>query len=218
MANSSPSRLERRFAAALACGLLGAAAVAQVPREAQKIVMDAVPVEIDTRNNTAVFRDVVITQGDLRIQANEAHVAGGLDFETGKWTVIGDVRINAEGGSLKSDKAVVSFRDKLISQATITGSPAVFEQKRQDGTLSHGRAGTIDYETASGTVNFAGDAWLSIGGNEISGQSFAYNIKTQKMQPLTRGDAARSDTSRIRFVIPPSSAKDAKDKNKEKKP
>src|SRR5687768_14967179 len=95
-----------RLAVALACGLLGAAASAQVPREAQKIVMDAVPVEIDTRKNTAVFRDVVITQGDLRIQANEAHVVGGLDFETGKWTVSGDVRIDAEGGSLKSDKAV----------------------------------------------------------------------------------------------------------------
>src|SRR5688572_29111584 len=129
MANLPPSNSRRRFAAALACGLLGAAAVAQVSREGQKIVMDAVPVEIDTRNNTAVFRDVVITQGDLRIQANEAHVVGGLDFETGKWTVTGDVRINAEGGSLKSDKAVVLFRDKLISQATITGSPAKFEQQ-----------------------------------------------------------------------------------------
>jgi lipopolysaccharide transport protein LptA len=214
MANSSPSKCTR-LAATLACGWLGVAAVAQVPREAQKIVMDAVPVEIDTRNNTAVFRDVVITQGDLRIQANEAHVAGGLDFDTGKWTVSGDVRINAEGGSLKSDKAVVSFRNKLISQATITGSPAVFEQKRQDGTTSHGRAGTIDYETASGTVNFAGDAWLSYGGNEISGQSFAYNIKTQKLLPQTGIDPARPDAGRIKFVIPPGSAKD---KNKEKKP
>jgi lipopolysaccharide transport protein LptA len=217
MPNSSPNSFTR-LAAALACGLLGLPAAAQAPRETQKIVMDAVPVEIDTRNNTAVFRDVVITQGDLRIQANEAHVVGGLEVKTGQWTVIGDVRINAEGGSLKSDKAVVSFRDRLISQATITGSPAVFEQKRPDGTTSHGRAGTIDYETASGVVNFAGDAWLSFGGNEMSGQSFAYNIKTQKMQPLAKSDAARSDTGRIRFVIPPSSAKDAKDKNTEKKP
>jgi lipopolysaccharide export system protein LptA len=212
MANLPPSNFTR-LAAALACGLLGAAAAAQAPRETQKIVMDAVPVEIDTRNNTAVFRDVVITQGDLRIRANEAHVVGGLDFETGKWTVSGDVRIDAEGGNLKSDKAVVLFRNKLISQATITGSPAVFEQQATDGTTSRGHAGTIDYETASGTVNFAGNAWLSYGGNEISGQSLAYNIKTQKFQGRPRNDPARPEAGRITIVIPPSSAKD-----KEKKP
>jgi lipopolysaccharide transport protein LptA len=201
-----------RLSAALACGLLGVAAAAQAPRETQKIVMDAVPVEIDTRNNTAVFRDVVITQGDLRIQANEAHVVGGLDFETGKWTVSGDVRIDAEGGSLKSDKAVVLFRDKLISQATITGSPAVFEQQATDGTTSRGRAGTIDYETASGTVSFTENAWLTYGGNEISGQSVVYNIKTQKLQGR-RNDANKPGAGRITIVIPPSSVKD-----KEKKP
>jgi lipopolysaccharide transport protein LptA len=216
MANS-PLSNRTRFAATLACGLLGVAASAQVPREAQKIVMDAVPVEIDTRNNTAVFRDVVITQGDLRIQANEAHVAGGLDFETGQWTVTGDVRINAEGGSLKSDKAVVSFRDKLISQATITGSPAVFEQQRADGTMSRGRAGTIDYETASGTVNFAGNAWLSFGGNEISGQSLVYNIKTQSMQGQPRSDTGKPGGGRIRIVIPPRN-QDDDDKDAGKKP
>ena len=216
MANLPPSNSRRRLAAALACGLLGTAALAQVSREGQKIVMDAVPVEIDTRNNTAVFRDVVITQGDLRIQANEAHVVGGLDFETGKWTVSGDVRINAEGGSLKSDKAVVLFRDKLISQATITGSPAKFEQQAADGTTSRGHADTIDYETASGTVNFSGNAWLNYGGNEISGQSMAYNIKTQKFQGRPRNDPARPEAGRITIVIPPSNAKDAKDK--EKKP
>lgn len=201
-------------AAVLALGLLGVSAGAQVPREEQKIIMDAVPVEIDTRNNTALFRDVVITQGDLRIQANEAHVAGGLDFETGKWTVTGDVRINAEGGSLKSDKAVVSFRDKLISQATITGSPAVFEQQAADGTMSRGHAGTIDYETMSGTVNFAGNAWLSIGGNEISGQSLSFNIKTQSFQGRPRTSPDKPG-GRVRFVIPPSSTKE---KEKEKKP
>jgi lipopolysaccharide transport protein LptA len=125
------------------------------------------------------------------------------------------VRINAEGGSLKSDKAVVSFRDKLISQATITGSPAVFEQQRADGTMSRGRAGTIDYETASGTVNFAGNAWLSFGGNEISGQSLVYNIKTQSMQGQPRSDTGKPGGGRIRIVIPPrNQGDDAKDAGK----
>src|SRR3954470_11780048 len=106
MANSLPSSRMAGLAAAL-IAWLGVAAAAQNPHAGEKIVVDAVPVTIDTKNNTATLRDVVITQGDTRIQAKEAHVKGGLDFENGEWTISGDVRIKAEGGSLQSDKAVV---------------------------------------------------------------------------------------------------------------
>ena len=188
----------------LAAGLLGVAAAAQTPRENQKIVMDAVPVNINYRENTAVFRDVVITQGDMRIEAALANVKGGLDFENGEWTISGNVRITAEGGNLRSDKATVQFRNNLISQATITGAPAEFEQLRKDGTTSRGRANTINYETASGTVSFRDNAWLSDGCNEITGKQLVYNIKQQSVQGQTR--AAPSEGGRIRIVIQPKDA------------
>jgi len=202
MASSHPSK---RLALLAAAGLLGVAAAAQSPRSSEKIVLDAVPVEIDTRNNTAVLRDVVITQGDTRIQANEARVKGsiGNSFENGEWTITGDVRIKAEGGSLQSDKAVVSFRNNLISRATITGAPAKFEQLRTDGTTSRGRANTIDYETGNGTVTFREDVWLSLDGcNEITGQQLAYNIKTQSLQPQKQQPAG-DRPGRVTFVIQP---------------
>src|SRR5690349_10525533 len=147
MANS-PSI--RRIAAACCIVLLGVAAAAQSPRETQKIVVDAVPVDVNYRDNTALLRDVVITQGDMRIEAAEARVKGGLDFVNGEWTISGNVRIRAEGGNLSADKAVVSFRNNLISRATITGTPAEFEQLRKDGSTSRGRAPTIDYQTEIG--------------------------------------------------------------------
>ena len=122
MPYSPPNSRSARLAAALAAGLLGVAAAAQTPREEQKIVLDAVPVNIDYRKNTASFRDVIITQGETRIEAALAEVEGGLDFENGEWTISGNVRIKVEGGSLKSDKAVVSFNNNLISRATIRSS------------------------------------------------------------------------------------------------
>jgi len=205
MANSPPIR---RILAACCIGLLGVAAAAQSPRETQKIVVDAVPVDVNYRDNTALLRDVVITQGDMRIEAAEARVKGGLDFENGEWTISGNVRINAEGGKLRADKAVVSFRNNLISHATITGTPAEFEQLRKDGTTSRGRAPTIDYQTASGTVSFRDDAWLSDGCNEITGKQLVYNIKEQSVQ----GQAANALPSatpigggRVRIVIQPNS-------------
>ncbi len=205
MASSHPSKHTTRLAAVLTAGLLGVAAAAQNPERTEKIVLDAVPVTINYQKNEAVLRDVVITQGATRIQANEAHVKGGLDFENGEWTISGDVRIKAEGGSLRSDKAVVAFRNNLISRATITGAPAEFEQLRTDGTTSRGRAKTIDYETRSGTVTFRDDVWLSPDGcNEITGQQLGYNIKTQSVQPLDQ--PADDRTGRITFTIQPGSS------------
>jgi len=211
MANS-PLVKYPRIVAACCIGLLGVAAAAQSPRETQKIVVDAVPVDVNYRENTALLRDVVITQGDMRIEAAEARVKGGLDFENGEWTISGNVRINAEGGKLRADKAVVSFRNNLISHATITGTPAEFEQLRKDGTTSRGRAPTIDYQTASGTVSFRDDAWLSDGCNEITGKQLVYNIKEQSVQ----GQAGSSTSAglpsatptgggRVRIVIQPNS-------------
>jgi len=180
--------------------LLGVAAAAQAPRADQKIILEAVPLEINTRDNTAVFRDVVITQGDIRIEAAEAHVQGGLNFENGQWTISGNVRITAEGGNLRSEKAVVAFRNKLIARATITGSPAEFEQLRKDGSMSRGRANTIDYETAGGTVSLQQNAWLTDGCNEITGQQLVYNIRAQSVQGETK--SAPDGSGRIRITIP----------------
>ena len=202
MANSHPSRPAHLAAFAIA-GLLGVAAAAQSPRENEKIVLDAVPVEVNYRTNTAVFREVVITQGDIVIQAAEAHVNGGLDFVNGEWTISGNVRIHAEGGNLKADKAVVSFRNKLISRATVTGTPAEFEQLRKDGTTSRGRAPTIDYQTASGTVSFSDNAWLSEGCNEITGKQLVYNLKEQRVVGQPTATPSPAGTGRVRIVIQP---------------
>jgi lipopolysaccharide transport protein LptA len=177
------------------------AVAAPTPRDEQKIVLDAVPVNIDYRKNTASFRDVVITQGDTRIEAALAEVAGGLDFENGEWTVSGNVRIKAEGGSLRSDKAVVQFRNNLISQATVSGSPAEFEQLRKDGTTSRGHASTISYEPGSGTVRLRENAWLSSGCNELKGEQLVYNIKTQRVEGQPQSNA--STPSRIIITIQP---------------
>jgi lipopolysaccharide transport protein LptA len=197
------SRVNSRPAlAALALlGLLGPAAGAEPARGAEKIVLSAVPLVVDYRKNTARFRDVVITQGDMRIEAAEANVVGGLDFENGEWTVSGNVRIHAEGGNLKSDKAVVQFRNNLISRATITGTPAEFEQQRTDGTTSRGHAKTISYEPGSGTVRLRDNAWLSTGCNELKSDQLVYNIKTQRVEGQPQ--AAAGAGGRITITIQP---------------
>ncbi len=198
MANFLRTELIVRGTAVLAVALLGVAQAAAPPCANPQIVIDAKPAEVDYRNNHAVLRDVVITQCDMRIEAREARVTGGLDLEDSRWTISGDVRITAEGGRLRSDKAVVWFRNNLVSQATITGTPAEFEQLRADGSTSRGRANVIDYQTTNGTVSLKEDAWLMVGCNEITGQQLVYNIRAQNVQAQAQPNA----DDRIRITIP----------------
>lgn len=182
--------------------LLGAAAVAQDARRELPIVVDAKPVDINLGNNNARFKDIVISQGDVRIEAAEAQVEGGIDFKNSQWTISGNVRITVEGGKLTSDRAVISFIDKVISRATITGTPAEFEQQRPGSALpARGRAQTIDYEINSGDVSLRDGAWLSDGCNEIRGEKLVYNIRAQRV----KGQAAPGGNDRVRIVVQPGS-------------
>lgn len=145
--------------------------------------MDAASSQVDYRSNTVVFSQVVISQGATRVQADHAH-ATGLNFANSRWTFDGRVRIDAEQrGSLRSDEAVVEFRNNRIARATITGKPAEFEQKRADSEqTARGHADEIVYDVNDGTVRLTNDAWLSDGQNEISGPLLVYSIRAERVQ------------------------------------
>jgi lipopolysaccharide transport protein LptA len=151
------------------------------------ISLDAASSQVDYKTNTVVLKDVVISQGDMKVQADHAH-ATGLDFDNSRWTFEGNVRINAEEqGKLRSDQAVVEFRNNRITKATIDGSPAEFEQKRATSNLmARGHAREIVYDLGDGTVRLTNDAWLSDGLNEISGPLVVYNIREQSFQAATK--------------------------------
>src|SRR2546421_12825166 len=144
---------------ALAAGARGAGA--QEPHQSP-ISLDATSSEVDYKTNTVVFTDVVIAQGNIRVQGEHAH-ATGLNFENSRWTFDGKVRISAEQrGTLRSDQAIVEFRDNRIAKATITGSPAEFEQQRADSDqVARGHADEIVYDVGQGTVRLAKQAGLS---------------------------------------------------------
>jgi lipopolysaccharide export system protein LptA len=179
-----------RSLALLLAGALAAqaAAVAQVS-STLPIKVDAASSEVDYKTNTLVFKDVTITQGTTRVQADRAH-ATGLEFANSKWSFDGNVRITAEPrGNLRSDTAVVEFRDNHIARATITGKPAQFEQKRPDtGQMAQGRANQIVYDMDAGTVVLSDDAWLSNAGKEISAPVLTYNVKEQNVKATTTPD------------------------------
>jgi lipopolysaccharide transport protein LptA len=163
------------------------------------VSLDAASSEVDYRSNTVNFRDVVISQGGMRVAAESAR-ATGLNFENATWDFRGNVRITVNGGSLRSDEAKVDFAANRITRATISGSPAQFEQKRAEtADLARGRAGRIVYDVPAGTVKLTKDAWLTDGRNDISGQELVYNVREQRVQ----AEAKPGNSDRVRITIRP---------------
>jgi lipopolysaccharide export system protein LptA len=191
------------WAAAAAVPAAPAAPAAPLGSRQLPITVDAASSEVDYRTNTVVFSQVVISQGATRIQADHAH-ASGLNFANSRWTFEGHVRIDAApSGSLRSDQAVVEFRDNRIVRATASGKPAQFEQQRSDSQqMAHGHADEIVYDVSDGTVRLSSDAWLSDGVNEISGPLLVYNIRAQRVQAATQPGTGQ----RVHITIQPQSA------------
>ena len=205
--------------AAAAAGAPAAAAKAPAlpgaPSSQLPITIDAASASVDYKTNTLEYKQVVITQGPTRVQADRAH-ASGLNFANSRWTLDGNVRIDTEPhGNLRADQAVIEFRDNRISRATVTGTPANFEQERP-GTqqVARGRANEIVYDVIEGTVRLSNDAWLSDGQNEISGPLLVYNISAQHVQAA--GSPGTSE--RVHIVIAPQNSPGAKGKNEPGKP
>ncbi|MGH8295729.1 MAG: LptA/OstA family protein [Steroidobacteraceae bacterium] len=154
----------------------------------QKIDLEAASQELDYKTNTVIFRNIVVSQGATRVRADYAR-ATGLNFANSRWTFRGNVQIDAPPrGSLRSDQATVQFRDDQIAGATITGSPAQFEQPRADGLgMEKGHADQIVYNVSAGTVLLTDDAWISDGRSEMSAPSISYSIRQQKVLASSSG-------------------------------
>ncbi len=175
------------------------AAPAPAPRLAEDlpIELDARSSELDYRSNTLVFRAVRIAQGALAVEADEA-TATGLDFKESRWVFTGHVRISVPDGLLTSDEAHIAFADNAIASALVTGTPAAFEQKREQ-RVARGHAARIEYDFGAGTVRLTEDAWLSDGDTEITGRSLVYSLRDQRVLAT----AAEQDSQRVRITIKP---------------
>ena len=213
MAASNPDTPRRQprptriaFAAVLAL-VLAMPVIAAQPTKGRnaEIVVDAASSDVDYRSNTLLFRDVVITQGPLRVQAERAR-ATGLDFKDATGTFSGKVKIDVEGGTMRAEEAVVNFIADQLARATVRGKPAEFEQQMKTGGKARGRAGSLVYETRGGTVTLKENAWLSDGRSEIRGQQLVYEIAAQRVQA---GKTTGSD-ERVRIVIRPQTAPEPK--------
>jgi lipopolysaccharide transport protein LptA len=196
-----PRRLDAVVASVtLALAIAGATpAIGQVPRIQPNapITVDARSSDFDYRKGTLLFKSVRISQGALAVEADQA-TATGLEFEDSRWVFQGNVRITTEDGSIQANEARVQFAKNQISTALLTGRPASFEQKRENG-VARGRANRIEYDFAKGSVRLSDGAWLSDGSSEITGRTLVYSMRDRRVLAT----ASEQNSERVRITINP---------------
>ena len=168
-----------------------------VPQTDMPIMIDAESSDFDYTSGRLVFRGLRLDQGNVGIRADVAET-DKLDFTEGKWTFTGNVVFEAENTRLLCDSAILSFRDHELLEATLTGSPASFEQPAADeGSINSGSAREIHFDMQSETLKLMGDARFSDGSNEISGDLIAYDMN------LGRLTAGAGDSGPVKILIEP---------------
>lgn len=120
---------------------------------------------------------------------------------TGVTTYSGNVIITQ--GTLKisaSNITVNLSKDRSLSSAIATGSPASFEQViSQEKGLTKGSAKKIDYNAVSGIVTLTGNAKLTQDGASFSGNTIRYSLSLGDVEANAGGG------QRVELVIPPNS-------------
>ena len=160
---------------------------------------DAAHVTANAKDNSLTFVDIVVTWRDIKIKADRAH-ASGVDAENNEWTFDGNVRIHGDRGDLHSDKAVVELKGGDLTKATVTGSPAEFEQAGDNpGRPVRAHAGEIVYSVADQLLRLSDDAVLSIGEANVNAPQIEYNIRTQTYEAAKQPGT----DSRVHGTIPP---------------
>jgi lipopolysaccharide export system protein LptA len=215
-ASSHSARLTWRMVVAqlLALGapVVGAYASDVRPSAQLPISIDAQSQDYDLDTHQAIWHKVKISQGSNSVSADQAQANAesngqttDLNFDNTHWVFHGNVKIITAQGQMSSDDADVTFAKKLLSKAIITGKPASFEQRgAKTGRPIQGRAETIEYDLAKGTVLMTKNAWLSDGPDEIHGDMLKYNIIEKK---VVAESAEQSQRVHIVITPPPATPK-----------
>lgn len=165
----------------LLLAVLALPAGAQVGDLRLPISLDADATDYDGKNSMLMFRGLRLSQGNIGVEADFGQ-ASKLDFEDSVWQFSGNVRIDTGSGRVECESADLRFSRHQLRFATITGTPATFELRRQGSDdVTYAEAEKLEYNFTDGVVEFSGNATITEGGNQISSNVLVYNILEQRI-------------------------------------
>ena len=197
MARSLPSTL-RLCAVALAVAF---AADAQNNGARDELQFSADSLGLDGQTNMMRAQQPRITQGNLRISADDV-LATGLEFEqAGEFRLTGNVRVEVDNASMLANSAVFTYANGQLSRGELEGTPVRFsEVEAATQRKVTGQAGKIAYDNVARTLRMSGNASVQMDTREVSGCDLIYDLRAER---VTSGSANCEDKFRVRITRGP---------------
>jgi lipopolysaccharide transport protein LptA len=153
------------------------------------------PLVLDGQTNMMRAEEPRITQGDLRIAADDV-LATGLEFdEAGEFRLTGNVRIDVGTASIEANTAVFTYAQGKLSHGELEGTPVSFSDVDAASERSvTGRAGKMSYDYVSRTLRMTGEASIQLATREVFGCDLIYDFRAEK---VSSGSADCEDRFRV---------------------
>lgn len=187
------------------------------PVSAQVVDLDQLPWTLnsetavfDGKTATYVYTGLRFSQGNISIESDEGRMTNGTENDR-ELKFSGNVVIMVNNGRIECDKADLRFAGSTLSSAVVTGSPAIYELKRDSADdVTHAEAGRLRYDVVAGVIEFSDQASITESGNQISSNYLLYNIADRRI----KADSSGADDDRVRITYTPTAedaAEDAED-------
>jgi lipopolysaccharide transport protein LptA len=195
--------MARSLASTLCVGILALAALpagAQDSRAGgEELVFQSESLTFDRQSNLIQLRSPRISQGNLRIMADEA-LATGIEFDQpSEWRFTGNVRLEVGTTVIEADKSVFTFDNERLSRGDLEGTPVSFTDV-EEGTqrIVTGRADKMSYDYIGRTLRMTGSpAWVQKNTIEMQGCDLIYDFTDGGM---TSGSTDCADLFRLRVL------------------
>jgi lipopolysaccharide transport protein LptA len=154
------------------------------------------PLVLDGPTNMMRAQQPRITQGNLRIAADDV-LATGFEFEqAGEFRLTGNVRVDVDTASMEANSAVFTYANGRVSRGELEGTPVSFsavDAATQRKVTGH--AGKMSYDNVARTLRMTGDASVQLETREVLGCDLIYDFRAER---VTSGSADCEGGFRVR--------------------
>lgn len=149
-----------------------------------------------------VFVQAEVADGDKPI--NAAANSSEHDQKNGRHVLNGKVEITQGTLSLVCDQAVLQETRDGEQTVHAVGKPVKFRQKMEGQNVwLDGKADKLDYDSKSGEVVLAGNAWVKRGEDETNASTITYNTATEVYRTIGTATVPAGADGRVKMVIQP---------------
>ena len=129
-----------------------------------------------------------------------------IDQKTGTSTYNGHVELIRGSMQLRGNKMTVSQQDQDLDTVVVTGEPARYQQKQDNGTQVRANAARMEYFSTTGKLHLYENATVWQGEDSFNSDYIVYDTAADMVTagtPTPSDQTGNDPTNRVKIVIQP---------------